>query len=365
MSSEAALRPFGESEPEGGPSQAHLTDYWQVIARRFWLVLLIFAVTTASAVWAISRQRTYYQARIALQVNDPMQRTRSIAPRQTFSGMDVFTDPIQSEIQLLHAAPVANRVAEQLGLRLMPASPDVPRSSLMRDVYVAAEAPEGSYRLVYDAAGRLAELWGPDGMVLGRAAAGEVLETDVFRFTVQPAPDEVREHALTVSSLEGASGIVRGQLAATPRQNTNIIDATYTSSDPVLAPLILNATAEALRAYGAERMRVSSSAEARFIEDQLVQSREQLQRSLQQIQDFKRTGAFTNLSAEEQALLDRNQELRTRIEQFDSERSMFNRVTDEVQSGGISETDFARLSTEIGGSSNPSLGAYLDGVRTL
>ena len=43
------------AEPSG--AAPHIWDYWHVITRRLWLVLLIFGVTTASAIWAVSKQK--------------------------------------------------------------------------------------------------------------------------------------------------------------------------------------------------------------------------------------------------------------------------------------------------------------------
>ncbi|MBI4540707.1 MAG: polysaccharide biosynthesis tyrosine autokinase [Gemmatimonadetes bacterium] len=365
MNPEAALRPYGEYEPEAQASGGHLTDYWQVVARRLWLVLLIFSVTTASAVWAVSRQRTYYQAHLAFQINDPMQRTRSLTPGARFSGMEIFVDPIQSEIQVLRSAPVANKVVEALGLRFMPASPDIPRSSLVRDVTVAPDTPDGDYVLAYDAAGRMAQFRSAGGTVLGSAPVGSVIEAAGLRFTLQPPPGESREYPLLLRPREQAAQIVRGQTSATPRENTNIVDATYTSTDPVLAPKIMNATAEALRNYGAERVKVAASAEVRFIEEQLTTAREQLHGSLERIQDFKKSQAFTNLSAEEQALVERGEQLRRQIEELDGERSSFSRLTQEIERGGLAETDLAKLTAQIGASSNPSIGASVDRIRGL
>ena len=48
----------------------HIADYWQVIARRLWLVMLIFGVTTTAAIWAVSQQLTIYETRSSIQIND-------------------------------------------------------------------------------------------------------------------------------------------------------------------------------------------------------------------------------------------------------------------------------------------------------
>ncbi len=50
----------GPTASELGGASPHIADYWQVITRRLWLVVLIFGVTTASAIWAVSQQRTVF-----------------------------------------------------------------------------------------------------------------------------------------------------------------------------------------------------------------------------------------------------------------------------------------------------------------
>ena len=58
---------LGHSGPENSEAvgtSPHIADYWQVIARRPWLVMLIFGVTTAAAIWAVSQQLTIYETQL-------------------------------------------------------------------------------------------------------------------------------------------------------------------------------------------------------------------------------------------------------------------------------------------------------------
>lgn len=366
MRPEEALRPYGGQEQEAeSAAGTHLIDYWQIVSRRLWLVLLIFAVTTASAVWAVSRQRTFYQARMALQVNDPLQRTRSIAPHQRLSAQDIFIDPIQSEIEVLKASPVASTVVDSLGLRLVAGSEDVPRSYLVEDVRVAADAGEGAFTLSYGADGREAALRDAGGGELARAQVGSVLDAGLLRFTPRPPPREARDYPLQIIPRDRAVNLVRARLSATPRENTNIIDVTYTSPDPLLAPRILNGAGQALREYGARRFRVAASAEVRFIEERLDSARAQLARSLAAIEEFKRTRAFTDLSAEEQALVNQAQDLGRRIEEVEAERTVFRGLLDDIRTGGVKDVDIVNLATQLGASANPSIANLIGQVRDL
>jgi len=143
MNPEPTLRPYGNADPDRSGPSPHLSECWQVVSRRLWLVLLVFGVTTASAIWAVSRQRIYYQSHLSLQVNDPAQPARGLTPGR-ISGLDIFVDPIESEIQVLRSTPIAAAVVDSLGLGLRPASDDRVRSDLFRDMRVEQGAPDGS-----------------------------------------------------------------------------------------------------------------------------------------------------------------------------------------------------------------------------
>ena len=165
-----------------GPSP-HIADYWQVVARRLWLVVVIFGVTTASAIWAVSQQLTIYETRSSIQINDPLEVTRGLTGSSLgLSGVNLFVDPIESEIQVMASAQVARRVVEELGMRVLPENVDLVCSQLFLDAWVDPAMRDGPLQLAYDnegvqvrildAAGReLAEVAGRHGSRHGAAAA--------------------------------------------------------------------------------------------------------------------------------------------------------------------------------------------------
>lgn len=364
MSTDQPPHPRDEAEPVfGGSSSPHLADYWQVVTRRLWLVLLIFAVTTASAIWAVSRQRVYYQASISLQVNDPLQRTRSLTPGARISGMELFIDPIQSEIEVLRSSPISMAVIDSLGLRLRPVAEGLVRSDLARDIEVSGEAPLGSYELVYDESGRSAELRGPDGGTLGSAPVGEVLDAGFVRFTLQRRPAERSAYSLEIRSATDVVSEIRGNLAASDRENTNIIDATYTSPDSVLASKILNQAAQSLRRYGARKVSVAASQDVRFIEQQLDSARRQLSRSLQAIREFKESRAFTDLSLQEQNLVNRLQRVTEQIDTLERRRSVLAGLSREMERSEIGELDLVSFQAELPRAVNTQIGDLIDRIQ--
>ena len=254
MNPEPGLRPYGDAPPERSGSSPHLSDYWQVVARRLWLVLLVFGVTTASAIWTVSRQRVYYQSHLSLQVNDPVQPARGLVQPGRISGLDIFVDPIESEIQVLRSTPIATAVIDSLGLRLRPASPDRLRSDLFRDVRVERGAPEQRFELAYDGEGRNAQLRTMDGAELGAAPVGSRLETPSLSFTVLPPPEEARVYAVDLVAQAIVTAEIVGNLSASPRESTNLIDVYFLALDSIIVPHVLNVAAAELRKRGADRV---------------------------------------------------------------------------------------------------------------
>jgi hypothetical protein len=143
---EPSLRPYGDATLERGGASPHLSDYWQVVLSRLCLVLLVFGVTTASAIFAVSRQRVYYQSRLSLQVNDPAQPARGPVQPGRISGLDIFVDPIESEIQVLRSGETEQRDVERSVEQLRRLGVRVFGAALTE---VATTTTEKSYYLQY------------------------------------------------------------------------------------------------------------------------------------------------------------------------------------------------------------------------
>ncbi len=346
---EPNLRPPGDPQGERGYPNgvSHLSDYWQIVTRRMWLVLLIFGVTTASAIWAVSRQQTFYRSTLSLQVNDPLERTRSLVPQVRISSMTIYIDPVQSEMEVLKSASIGGEVVDRIGLRLQSATPDLHRSTLIRDTWVDPTAPEARYELVYDQAGRDVFIQDEGGAILASGSVGSPLDAGVFRLTPRAAPLDARVYPLQIVERHAAVPQVRNGLSANPRINTNIIDVAFIHDDPELAPEILNAAIDVLRQFGTARVKEMASTEVEFIESRLDSARVQLEQSMHAIRGFKETRAFTNLSFQEQALVTRNQELGERLEILDRQRRVFANALRRLNEGVLSDGDLVDLTADL------------------
>lgn len=356
-------RPYGDSEAEPLGVAPHLADYWQVVSRRLWLVLLIFAVTTASSIWAVSLRRTFYQAHVALRVNDPLQPARGLVTGARVSGMDIYVDPIESEIQVLRSGQVARGVVDSLGLRFRPADRDIVRSSLAREITVDPTTPSGSYEVVYDASGRTASLRTAQGEVLGTADVGQVLDAGTVRFVPNPPPGEARVYDVRIDPVSQVAQEVSANITAQRRENTNIIDANYLSPDPVLAPQILNAAVVQLRKLGAERVVQQAEKDVQFVEQQLDSVRQERKEIGRRIQQFKESRDFTTLSDREQQLVNEIQRVNRQFETLDEQRAALADLERRLESGAAAETDFAPILAVLPEGTSPQIRSLIDQVR--
>ncbi len=122
-------------------------------------MLVIFTVTTASSIFKVSQSRTTYTATVALQVNDPQDRSSGLVNIPSVGGLNLFVDPIESEIQVLGSATIKATVVDSRGMRLARVPVEDARSLIMRDVWVAPDVPDyQSFRLIEEFEGRYDEV---------------------------------------------------------------------------------------------------------------------------------------------------------------------------------------------------------------
>lgn len=361
MNEESIQRPYGDLEPEHLGTTPHISDYWQVVSRRLWLVLAIFTITTASSIWAVSRQKVFYEGHISLQVNDPLERERGLVVRTGVSARDIFVDPMLSEIQVLNSTTIKSVVIDSLGLRLRRVPADAPRSELAKDIRVAPEAPEGRLQVLYDADGTRAQLRQPDGTVLAEAPVGGVIATGWLRFTVQPPPEEGRVYDIEIVPVSWILDEVT--FSAAPRENTNIIDVSFVHGDAEIVPAVLNTAAAALREKGAERVRQKAQQDIDFIQAQLDSAQRNLRASIDAIRDFKRSQEFLNLSSRERELVERAQRLGEELEQWDRQRAVLLELALSIEEGGIRAADLVSAKTELPGQTNAEVRELIDQIQ--
>ena len=354
----------GPMDSQLGGASPHIADYWQVIARRLWLVVLIFGVTTASAIWAVSQQTTIYETTSSIQINDPLEVTRQLTVQsRRLGGISLFVDPMESEIQVLASARVAQRVVEALGLRLRPENANLIRSELFLDAWLDPDMPDVALQLAYDDGGVEARILDAGGRELGTGPVGTVLDLGLLRLTPQPPPDEARTYALRTYPAGEVNGEVQGRLAARSLESTNIVFVSYRGPDPILAPKILDAATAALQDFGRDKVRDSAQRELRFIEQRLDSALTTLQGSSREIRIFKESTAFTNLTIQEQQLLNNFERTDARMQAFIAQEDALQALAVGLETSGVEGVDLVSFMAVLPAGVNPQIRGIADDVQ--
>ena len=284
------------------PREIHLRDLWAVVVGH-WRIVLLVTLLVGGGAWLSGRGAvSRYQSQLTVQVTSPKQvfaRTDDI----DIDELALRTDPILSEALVLTTQALALRVVDQLQLRLGTTDPDVHREHVLVGITVDSGAPLGSYEIVQLGPEDGFELRYPNGTVIATGSYYERVAGPGFSCEVLPPADGPRTVQLSIIRREEAAAWVRAGLGYRVRGGTNAVDITFTGTDQTLVPLVLNQAALELREDGANRARVSIARRRQYIADQLTRAEQAAQEKLSEVQRYKETERITNLTSEEQSIV--------------------------------------------------------------
>lgn len=288
-------------------SRLHLRDLLQVLIAH-WKVVVGVTLAVVLGVYFTGRSAIpRYQARAQVQVN---------SKKQVFSRLDetgveemaLKTDPVLSEALVLSTQNLGFTVADALGLRIMFTDPAIRRNDVIYGVQVDSLAQPDSFDL---------RIRGPAGWELrdrrGRAVTSGTYEAPVagpgFTFMVHADEGEPFTTRFVVLPRVTAAAMVRDGIGYSIQPSTNVVDVTYTGTDPSLVPQVLNASLRALQNYGADRIREIANTRLTYINQRVEDARQRYLASLSHVQSYKEREHTTDLSAEETALINSIQEM--------------------------------------------------------
>ncbi len=272
-----------------------LVAHWRVVG-------IVTAAVVLAAYTTARRAAPRFRSDASFQVGSKKySATRLDEPN--VNELDIKTDPVLSEALILKTQNLALDVVDSLGLRLRLVDAKVPRGSVLDEVRVSRAAPSDTFLLT---------LKGLAGYEVrdrrGRLVAAGTYETPVadgahgFAFQVIPTP-AARVVRFAIVSPAVAASEVRGGLGFDVQTGTTVVGAWYEGGDPSLAPDILNEALALLRESGVARLREMSSQREDFLRRSLAEAGGQYRQALAALQRYKETENATDLSAEEQALL--------------------------------------------------------------
>lgn len=311
------------------------------VRRRWWLVLGVFIAVVSFSTWRTARQPRKYQSAAVVQLGE-MRRPLTVEEAPT--PYDWRVDPIQSAQEIIKSQEIAERVANELGLRLQIVQPvGLTRFALFGDgvPQVDSAVTDGEFSLSF--AGDGYELR-QGGRTLSRAPLGQPVFGGGVTLTVprRPSIDE-SQVLLEVKPVSAVAGSVRYGIVTKGRPQTNIVEIAYTGYEPALVQQTANGIAVAYRGFSTEERRKAALARTQIILESLRDQRLRLDSVQSELQAFKERQKLSNVGAEQAALAEAIRQFESQRDEVLVERSVYERLTGGLLAADTTAGELRRL----------------------
>ena len=312
--------------------------------RRHWLAALcVLAAVVTLGMWYTFRQPRLYQASTTVRIG--MQQA-PIAGMPTAQTYDYRVDRLQSEQQVIRSQEVAERVVDDIGLRLAIVRPEhLSRSELFGGVWpvVDSTARLGDYALVL---GRDAFELRRGDVRYGAASYGDTLRAAGLAIHVPSRPNiDGDEVILSVGSKIRAAQALRSSIGTRMLPQTDIVEVTYTGTDARLVRDIANAIAEAYAGWTLEGNRRSAERKSDFIAEQLNEQATRLRAAQDELKRWQQENQVTSATTEASALFERISSFEAEKEAAVVEQNVYQELLGKLAAADTVDQDLRQLAS--------------------
>jgi polysaccharide biosynthesis transport protein len=319
----------GSGAPQPAESPLEIRELLAILRRQARIVVAAVLVTTALAVLYVMRQEPSYRATAAILLkNERRALTGALAMPASEQVMGYGADPLMTQLQLLQSRTVSLEVVRRTGLRLAPLTADF-RPTMLATPSVADEARPDT----------LAFRFAEDGFTVNsragqtRAAYGMPVQHGSVSFTIPAQPDE-EEARVAVVTEEAALERFRRAFRASPVDRTDVVEVSFTSTDPALAQLVANTAVEVFQETSAAEAQRESRRKRIFLEEQLSSTDGALISAQDALSAFRRReevfSSRERFVAQQAGVLD----LQLRREELESERRIYTTLLGSLRRAG-------------------------------
>ena len=314
------------ADPEGSPID--VMGLLIALRRRWWLILLCIIIGGIVALLVDRYQPRDLTATSVVQLRD----SRSDLAGDLVKNSSNRAPPSYAaltEVEIIKSRAVAYAVvdSEPLGLRVNAGGFS---NSVLSDVFVDTGVNKRKIPVSFTAQGFRV---GSDRAVL--TPYGTPVSWAGVHFTVSTQPSDVVEGNVYVRSRDRTVDRMLFYLEATPRNQTNIIDIAYSSTDGGTATRVVNRVAKVYQALDTWRAQQKLHRRRMFVEDQLARTDAQLAEADRALSTFRnRQQAYSSqdkFRAQQTALVT----LDSRREELDGDRKMVRSLLKKVETGDV------------------------------
>ena len=341
--------------------EVHLRDLIAVVLRHWRLVVLLTVVVAAASWFSGRTQVTRYQSQLTVQISSSKQMFARL-DNMNVDELALQTDPVLSEALILTTQALALEVVDGLQLQVEVSDPGVYRDEVFARIVVDSSYTPGRFVLVRRGAQGYA-VQDPGGAELASGTYDQPATLGGVTFTVLPGSRE-ETIPFRVTRRDEAAAWVGGGLSYRVREGTTAVDITFTATDRFLVPKILNAAALALRLDGARRGREIAARKRSYIAEQLARADLAYRAKLADLQQYKEGEQISDLSVQEQAVVQSIQALEQERQLLAVQRSTLQQALGEP-GADIGVETLNRLAAVEGIAQNTALGFQIQSLLTL
>ena len=256
----------GAPDPE---DDLKLGDVWAALIRNRWIILGCALLGLGLGRLYTSRETPWFESWATIRIQE---RQLNLSEVYSTVGGGVAGSDLGTEMEVLKSRALLEDAAAALGLQVILITPErLSRQLALRDITVAKDAPEASYRLLRRPDGRFVVFAGDEPQQVAVSGVDGRVQVPGAAFTLTPVAQEREELEIAVQSFNGAVSMVSGGLWVTqPRRDAYIVTLGYSTPDSLLARDVPNALVTSYLA----RRQVIRSADAKntvqFLQEQLT-----------------------------------------------------------------------------------------------
>ncbi len=274
--------------PTPADTDLDLRKVWDVIWRRRWLVVLVLVVSAGVGVAVIELTTPQYQGVSSIRIDAVGTVAPVVGVLQTASP---GTTEIATEQAMLSSRTLAEATMDSLQLQVRVTSPRrVSRTEVLSDIHVNSPTANGRYAITHDAQGRfhLRDL-NADTAFKAPVVAGAPVVLPGVTFRVTTAASKYAELRIRVQPrAQVVSNMMTSTLViAQPDKNANVLTATYTDPDSVLARDVPNVLATLFIASRQSAMQMQARNTVTFLKGQLDTTARHLRAADAALQSFR------------------------------------------------------------------------------
>jgi tyrosine-protein kinase Etk/Wzc len=329
---------------------------------RHWRLTALLTALVAGGAWASARkQLPWYQSHLTVQVTSPKQVFAQLQGVRV-DEMALQTDPVLSEALVLTTQQLALEVVRSQALQVQLDDPRLHRGDLFAAVTVDSTAEPAGYQIAVDPS-RGYLLRDGAGATVAQGPVRDPIKGPGFSLRLVPSA-QARTVAFHLVRPEEAASWVSGGLSYSVREGTNAVDIKFAGSDPTLVPQALNAAAVALRMDGVRRALEIAARKRGYVAQQLAAADSAHRAKQAELQRFKEGEQITDLSVEEQAVVQSIQALEQQRQQISVQMATLREALGQAgDSFGVETLNRLAAVQDIG--QNTALGFQIQNLLTL